>query len=100
GVGIVALGACAGVQAGTLAGVGVGRGGLVRERRAIVDAAARGHLDFVFLRRFAVRIMPALGVPLIRDSFDYLHDDGTLSEAFRLPAVYGEASVGIGVKLP
>ncbi|HVW29666.1 MAG TPA: hypothetical protein VHC69_30090 [Polyangiaceae bacterium] len=99
-VSVVGLGACAGVQAGTMTAAGAGQGGLIQHREALVDAAARGHIDVFFARRFALRLMPALGVPLIRDNFDYHRDDGGLTNAFRLPAVYGEASVGFGVKLP
>jgi hypothetical protein len=94
------VGACAGVQAGTLTTSGVSGEALEHHRQAIVDVAARGHLDLFFLHRYAVRLMPALGVPLIRDRFEYRYDDVPLTQAFRLPAVYGEASVGFGVKLP
>jgi hypothetical protein len=95
----VGLGACAGVQAGTLTAQGVGVDGLAEHRQAVVDAAARGHLDVYFLRRFALRIMPALGVPFVRDYFDY-RQNGHDSTAFHAFPVYGEASVGFGVKLP
>jgi hypothetical protein len=99
-VDIVGLGACAGVQAGTMTAAGVEQGGLAEYRGAVVDAAAHGHLDILFARRFALRFMPALGVSLIRDTINYRHEDKTLTQVFRLPAVYGEASVGFGVKLP
>lgn len=97
---IFGLGACAGVDAGTMTTSGVARDGLVQHRGALVDAAARGHLDVFFARRFALRFMPAVGIPLVRDTFDYRREDGMLTPAYRLPPVYGEASVGFGVKLP
>jgi hypothetical protein len=98
-VNVIGVGACAGLQVGTLKTYGGGLDGLVHQQQAVVDAAARGHLDLFFLHRFALRLMPALGVPLIRDYFEY-QKNGSTFPAFRLSPVYGEASVGFGVKLP
>jgi hypothetical protein len=98
-VNVVGLGACAGVQAGTLTGYGALSDGLFSHQQAIIDTAARGHLDLFFWHRFALRIMPALGVALNRDTFQY-RENGQKSKAFQLSPVYGEASVGFGVKLP
>lgn len=96
---IFGFGACAGVQAGTLTAYGVKLEGLTDSRQAVLDAAARGHLDLFFLGRFALRLMPAAGVQLNRDYFDF-YSNGMRSHVLRLPAIYGEASVGFGVKLP
>jgi hypothetical protein len=98
-VNVFGFGACAGVQAGMLGAYGVGLDGLKDYRQAVVDAAARGHLDLFFLGRFALRLMPALGIQLNRDYFEF-RSNGATSHVLRLPAVFGEASVGFGVKLP
>ena len=97
---LLELGACAGVQAGTISAAGVTPDGLATQREAFLDVTAKGHLDVIFLRRFALRVMPSLGIPTIRDSFDYRHRDGTLDRIFRVGPVYGEVAVGFGVKLP
>jgi hypothetical protein len=92
--------ACAGVDAGTLVGVGAAPHGLLRERSAIVDVALRGHADIRILEHVAVRITPALAIPLVRDTFQYLDDKGTKQKAFQLSPVGGEVGAGLLVELP
>ncbi|HEX4339100.1 MAG TPA: hypothetical protein VH062_24500 [Polyangiaceae bacterium] len=99
-VSVLRLGACAGVEAGVLSAAGDGRTGLISERSAVVDGALRGHVDVVFLRHFSLRIIPGLGIPFIRNSFDYRRNDDTLAHVYRLPAVRGDVGVGVGVELP
>jgi hypothetical protein len=91
--------ACAGVDAGTLVGVGAAPHGLLRERSAIVDIALRGHADIRILEHVAVRITPALAIPLVRDTFEY-RLNGTNEQAFQLSPVGGEVGAGLLVELP
>ena len=99
-VSVLRLAACAGLEAGTITSAGVGQKGLIEKRRAVVDGALRGHLDLVFARRFFLGIIPSLGIPFIRDSFNYARNDKSLPPVFPVPAVRGEVGVGLGVELP
>lgn len=103
-IGAFRFSACAGMEAGTLTGTGAVNDGAKRERSAIVDVAVRGHAQVRIVNHVAVRITPALAVPLVRDSFDYLPDNGNLDpkpeQGYRLPAVGGEVGAGLVVELP
>jgi hypothetical protein len=85
-----------------LTAAGVVNGALVQERSVLADLTARGHLGVLFLRRFVVAVIPGIGVPLIRDSFEYRRDEGNSTQnfrVFRLPVVRGEVGIGLGVEL-
>jgi hypothetical protein len=104
-IGAFRFAACAGMEAGTIAAVGPGKDGqLLRQRSAIADVALAGHVDARILEHVTVRVTPALAIPLVRDSFNYHRDDGTLEvqvyQVYQLPPVGGEVGAGLVVELP
>jgi hypothetical protein len=89
--------ACAGVEGGVLTAAGVGRSGLLHERRPLVNGVAGAHLDVRVLRRLSLTFGAAAQLPFVRYSLTYRQSDGRVAE-LEPGAVLG-ASAAAGLEL-
>jgi hypothetical protein len=91
---------CAGAEAGSLASAGVGRSGLVDQRRLIVDAMLGGQVDLALTSHVSAMLASGALLHFYRDTFEYRSNDGTSSEVFRAPLLGAMGGIGILFRLP
>jgi hypothetical protein len=87
--------ACAGVEGGVITLAGVGRSGLLHERRPIVNAVLAAHGDVRLIERLALTVGAAAHLPMLRYSITYRQSDDRVHE-LESGAVIG-VSAGAGL---